>query len=96
MIDRFDNKPALADIFSQILREKPDSHTIRTLLTNFPTLHDLLQTTEEELRALPRIGVVKARKIMAALASARTLCTENLVRMLFVRPRKFTTFSRLR
>ncbi len=76
MIDRYDNKPALADIFAQILREKPDSHTIRTLLASFPTLHDFLQATEEELRAIHRIGVVKARKIMAALASARTLCTE--------------------
>ncbi|GAA4718069.1 JAB domain-containing protein [Brevibacillus fulvus] len=76
MIDRYDSKPALADIFAQILREKPDSHTIRTLLTTFPTLQDLINATEEELRSLPRIGVVKARKIMAALASARTLCTE--------------------
>jgi DNA repair protein RadC len=76
MIDRYDNKPSLGDIFAQILRDKPDSHTIRTLLTSFPTLQDLLQATEEELRALPRIGVKKARKIKAALASARVLCTE--------------------
>ncbi|RNB53522.1 DNA repair protein RadC [Brevibacillus gelatini] len=75
MSDRYENQTSLAAIFAQVLREKVDSTTIKTFLTRFPTLHDLLQATEEELREVTGIGPAKARKIIATVELARTLCT---------------------
>ncbi|WP_134686493.1 RadC family protein [Brevibacillus migulae] len=76
MNDRFEYKSTLATIFAQVLSEKPDSLTINTLLTRFPTLHDLLDATEEELQSVHGIGTVKAQQIISALDLARCISTK--------------------
>ncbi|MGG4496611.1 JAB domain-containing protein [Brevibacillus reuszeri] len=61
---------SLSPILAQLLREKPSSYKINELCKRFPTLHDLLDATEEELTSIPGIGKVKARQLILALESA--------------------------
>lgn len=75
MTDKYLAQSTLSEVLAQIIREKPKSKVISEVISRFPTLHDLLDATEEELKAISGIGTVKAQQIIFALELARTIFT---------------------
>lgn len=73
MTDKYIAQPTLATVLSQIINVKPEGRVIQNLMTRFPTLPDLLDATEDELRAISGIGIVKAQQIITALDMARSI-----------------------
>jgi len=57
----------LKSLLACSLREKPGSYIIEELFQRYPTIHDLLDITEQELMEIEGIGKAKARQIMATL-----------------------------
>lgn len=76
MTDKYIVQATLSTVLAQIIREKPESRIISELMSRFPTLHDLLDATEEELRSVYGIGPIKAHRILSALYLARSICTK--------------------
>lgn len=74
MTDKCKTQPSLANVLAQLLKLKPEGRIIQDLMTSFPTLPALLDATEDELRAVSGIGVVKAWQITSALDMARSIC----------------------
>ncbi|MEY8346340.1 helix-hairpin-helix domain-containing protein [Niallia circulans] len=66
-LDRFTFKQLL----STTIREKDNSYIVSEIFNRFPSIHELLDVTEEELLAIKGIGKVKAQQIVAALKLAR-------------------------
>ncbi len=60
-------------LMSNILREKSGSYITEQLFSQYPTLIEILNATEEELTQISGIGLAKARVITSALQLARTL-----------------------
>ncbi|MED3499080.1 DNA repair protein RadC [Brevibacillus agri] len=75
MTDKYLAQVTLSKVLAQVIREKPESKVISEVISRFPTLHDLLDATEEELMSISGIGTVKAQQIISALELARTVCT---------------------
>ncbi|MCG5251362.1 RadC family protein [Brevibacillus agri] len=76
MTDKYMAQATLSAVLAQVIREKPESKIISEIISRFPTLNDLLDATEEELRSIYGIGTVKAQQIISALDLARTICTK--------------------
>lgn len=76
MTDKYMAQSTLANVLAQLINLKPEGKIIQDLMTRFPTLPDLLDATEEELRDISGIGVVKARQIISSLDMARSICSQ--------------------
>ncbi|UKL00600.1 RadC family protein [Brevibacillus brevis] len=74
MTDKYTAQPTLTTVLSQLINVKPERRIIQDLIARFPTLPDLLDATEDELKAISGIGVVKTQQIISALDMARSIC----------------------
>lgn len=73
MTDKY-TATTLATVLSQLINMKQGNRIIQELMARFPTLPDLLDATEDELRAVYGIGTIKAQQIISALDMARSIC----------------------
>lgn len=55
----------LKSLLAQCLRESETSYLLNTLIQEFPTMQELMNATEEEMRLIKGIGTVKAKQISA-------------------------------
>ncbi|MFI8713227.1 RadC family protein [Brevibacillus brevis] len=76
MTDKCTTQLTLATVLSQLINVKPEGRIIQNLMARFPTLPDLLDAREDELRAVSGIGKVKAQQIISALDLARSICSQ--------------------
>lgn len=58
-------------LLATTIHEKEDSYVVNEIFSRFPSVQELLEVTEEELRSIKGIGKVKAQQIIAALKLAR-------------------------
>lgn len=63
------NKKLLADC----LREKEDAYIVGKLVEEFPSLREIVDVTEEELREIEGVGKVKAKQIRAIVELAKMI-----------------------
>lgn len=62
---------SLKTILAQCLREDVNSYPVNELLKEFPTMQELMNATEEEMKLIKGIGVVKAKQLSAILRFIR-------------------------
>lgn len=61
----------LETILSQCLREHPNSYAAQALLKEFPTVRDIMNSNEAELRLIKGIGPIKAKQLSAIVKFAK-------------------------
>lgn len=57
----------MRELFSNCLREDVDGYVVSALVNEFPTIQDLMNASEDELKLIKGIGAVKARQLTAIL-----------------------------
>jgi DNA repair protein RadC len=55
----------MRDLLSRCLRENANGYVVQSLVAEFPTMQDLMNASEEEIRLLRGIGVIKAKQLYA-------------------------------
>lgn len=58
-------------LFATTIKEEPDSYLVNEIFSRFPSLQDLFQTSEEEVRKIRGVGKVKAKQILSAIQLAK-------------------------
>lgn len=61
----------LETILSQCLREHPNSYAAHALLKEFPTVREIMNSNEAELRIIKGIGPIKAKQLSAIVKFAK-------------------------
>lgn len=61
----------LEAILSECLRERADAYTAKAILKEFPTVRDILNSSEAELRLIKNIGPIRARQLSAIVKFAK-------------------------
>ena len=61
----------LEAILADCLRERTDAYTARAILKEFPTVRDILNASEAELRLIKNIGPIRARQLSAIVKFAK-------------------------
>jgi DNA repair protein RadC len=56
---------------SQCMRENVNGYTVEALIAEYPTMQELMNATEEELKLVKGIGMVKAKQLAAILEFVR-------------------------
>lgn len=55
----------LEAILNTCLRERADAYTAKAILKEFPTVKELMNAGEEELKLIKNIGPIKAKQLSA-------------------------------
>ena len=61
----------LEAILNTCLRERTDAYTAKAILKEFPTVKDLMNAGEQELRLIKNIGPIKAKQLSAIVKFAK-------------------------
>ena len=61
----------LEAILADCLRERTDAYTARAILKEFPTVRDILNASEDELRLIKSIGPIRAKQLSAIVKFAK-------------------------
>ena len=61
----------LETILADCLRERTDAYTARAILKEFPTVRDILNASEDELRLIKSIGPIRAKQLSAIVKFAK-------------------------
>ena len=61
----------LEAILNTCLRERTDAYTAKAILKEFPTVRDILNASEDELRLIKGIGPIKAKQLSAIVKFAK-------------------------
>lgn len=64
-------------LIAHALGQRPDSPVVRELLTRYPNLQDLAESTPEELKEIPGIGPAGARQLHAIFQLGRSSMTHR-------------------
>ena len=64
------NNP-LQTLLAQCLREDVNGYKVAALLSEFPTIHELMNATEDDMKLIKGIGAAKAKQLASILAFAR-------------------------
>lgn len=64
-------------LIAHALGQRPDSPVVRELLTRYPNLQDLAESTPEELKEIPGIGPARARQLHAIFQLGRSSMTHR-------------------
>ena len=62
---------SLQTLLAQCLREDVNGYTVTELLKEFPTMHELMNATEDEMKLIKGIGAAKAKQLCSILAFVR-------------------------
>lgn len=73
------------ELLADCLREAPDSYVVDAVLAEFPTIHDLINASEDEIKLIKGIGAVKARQLKAILEFVRTVHSQATNKRVIVR-----------
>ena len=65
----------MRDLLSSCLREDANGYVVTTLVNEFPTLQDLMNASENEIRLIKGIGIVKAKQLQAILEFVKQVNT---------------------
>lgn len=63
----------MRELLSRCLREDANGYVVQSLVTEFPTIQDLMNASEEEIRLLRGIGMVKAKQLHAILQFVKSV-----------------------
>ena len=61
----------LEAILADCLREHADSYTAKAILKEFPTVRDIMNASEDELRLIKSIGPIRAKQLSAIVKFAK-------------------------
>ena len=61
----------LEAILADCLREHTDSYTAKAILKEFPTVRDIMSSSEAELRLIKNIGPIRAKQLSAIVKFAK-------------------------
>ena len=61
----------LEAILADCLREHADSYTAKAILKEFPTVRDIINASEDELRLIKSIGPIRAKQLSAIVKFAK-------------------------
>ena len=61
----------LETILADCLRERSDAYTAKAILKEFPTVRDIMNASEDELRPIKGVGPLKAKQIKAITKFAK-------------------------
>ena len=62
---------SLQTLLAQCLREDVNGYKVAALLAEFPTIHELMNASEDDMRMIKGIGAVKAKQLASILAFVR-------------------------
>ncbi|MEK3726203.1 RadC family protein [Paenibacillus sp. FSL H8-0034] len=77
----------IKNLLASTLREKSGSYMIEQIFTRFPSLSELMEASEEELKMIPGIGASKATAIISALQLAKAMQCEQIIPTIIKSPR---------
>jgi DNA repair protein RadC len=63
----------MRELLSRCLREDANGYVVQSLVAEFPTMQDLMNASEEEIRLLRGIGVIKAKQLHAILQFVKSV-----------------------
>jgi len=78
----------MREILAACLRESANSYVVDALVAGFPTIQDLMNSSEGELRLIRNIGAVKARQLTAILEFVRTVHAPDMNKRIIIRSAK--------
>ena len=62
---------SLQTLLAQCLREDVNGYKVAALLAEFPTIHELMNASEDDMRLIKGIGAAKAKQIASIIAFVR-------------------------
>lgn len=85
----------MRELLSKCLREDANGYVVQSLVTEFPTIQDLMNASEEEIRLLRGVGVVKAKQLHAILQFVRSVNSPVIDKRITIRsPRDVYDFMK--
>jgi len=87
---------SLKFLLSECMREHSGNYAAQAVLTEFPTVRDLMNASEEEMRLVKGIGPVKAKQLSAIVRFAKYAYGNNEAKVTIGSPQDAYNFMRSR
>ena len=84
----------LEAILNTCLRERADAYTAKAILKEFPTVKELMNAGEEELKLIKNIGPIKAKQLSAIVKFAKYAYECNEAKFTITSPESAYDFMR--
>lgn len=84
----------LEAILNTCLRERADAYTAKAILKEFPTVKELMNAGEEELKLIKNIGPIKAKQLSAIVKFAKYAYSVNEAKFIITGPESAYEYMR--
>ena len=84
----------LEAILNTCLRERADAYTAKAILKEFPTVKELMNAGEEELKLIMNIGPIKAKQLSAIVKFAKYAYSVNEAKFIITGPESAYEYMR--
>lgn len=78
----------MRELLADCLRESADGYIVDALITEYPSIHDLMNADESELYNIKGIGMVKAKQLKAILEFVRKAHAPDMNKRIIIRSPK--------
>ena len=75
----------MKELLSKCLREDTNSYAVQSIISEFPTIQDLMNASEEEIKLLRGIGIVKAKQLYAILQFVKSINAPLIDKSIIIR-----------